>query len=179
MRPLKQLSGLNDGFTLIELLVVIGIISILATLMLPGLIKGNTEARKTRCRENLRGLYSALITYELTYGSYPNAKGMPFFETLRNFPTPETSVIGIRQHDLFVCPFTTAPRQSGSTTYRGPNYEVGGVLTGNEPLCADRVKNHDPKNGREPISVLYAGGKILTVIPNSVEWNEVEDQTCD
>lgn len=51
------------GFTLIELLVVIGIITILASLLLPALAHGRTKAVMVQCEQNTKQLELAWQTY--------------------------------------------------------------------------------------------------------------------
>ena len=52
-----------SAFTLIELLVVIAIIGILAALLMPALARGKKEARKAKCRGNLKQLHVGVIMY--------------------------------------------------------------------------------------------------------------------
>jgi len=61
------------GYTLIELMIVILIIGILASIVLPHMVKGRYQAQYTSCQANLRNLASALEIYHTDKDQYPDS----------------------------------------------------------------------------------------------------------
>jgi prepilin-type N-terminal cleavage/methylation domain-containing protein/prepilin-type processing-associated H-X9-DG protein len=57
--------------TLIELLVVVSIIGVIATLLLPAIQASRESARAARCKNNLKQIGVALISYDSVRGSFP------------------------------------------------------------------------------------------------------------
>src|SRR5437879_3419106 len=53
----------RQGFTLVELLVVIAIFGILATLLMPALLKAKEKANQTKCTNNQRQIVLAALQY--------------------------------------------------------------------------------------------------------------------
>jgi prepilin-type N-terminal cleavage/methylation domain-containing protein len=52
------------AFTLIELLVVVSIIALLASMLLPSLMKAKELTRETLCRSNLKSIGTGFVMYQ-------------------------------------------------------------------------------------------------------------------
>lgn len=63
----------QTGFTLIELLVVMAILGMLATLVGPALFGNLSKGQRTAAASQISNLESALDTYRLDVGSYPDS----------------------------------------------------------------------------------------------------------
>lgn len=57
----------RNGFTLIELLVVVAIIALLISILLPSLSQARQQARSAVCRNNLRCIWTGILTYAMEY----------------------------------------------------------------------------------------------------------------
>jgi prepilin-type N-terminal cleavage/methylation domain-containing protein/prepilin-type processing-associated H-X9-DG protein len=105
MRP--ALPRRSHGFTLVELLVVIGIITILASLLLPVLGKVGEQARAAECGSNLGQLYKAARQYAPYYRD--------FLPNLYQGVDPVTNQVE-RYRKSYLCRSTTA---DGATVAAG------------------------------------------------------------
>jgi general secretion pathway protein G len=73
----RPLLGPRDGFTLIEILVVIAVISLLAALVAPNVLRHVGTAKDAAARSQMEMLGAALDAYRLDNGRYPStAQGL-------------------------------------------------------------------------------------------------------
>ncbi len=70
-RSKKQSLSRQSGFTLIEIMVVVVIIGLLATMVLPNVLKQSDKAMTVKAKADIKAISSALALYKLDNFSYP------------------------------------------------------------------------------------------------------------
>ena len=76
IRPHAQEAS-RAGYTVVELLVVVGVIAVLSSLLLPGLMMSRQAAKRAACTNNLRQIYAAIAMYDMDAGMLPIQAGEP------------------------------------------------------------------------------------------------------
>ncbi|MDI3522484.1 MAG: ral secretion pathway protein, partial [Bacillota bacterium] len=69
---MRRLLKNQGGFTLIELLIVVLIIGVLAGIAVPQVAGRSDEAKATACKANMKQIETALESYYLDKGEYPD-----------------------------------------------------------------------------------------------------------
>jgi len=62
----------NDGFTLLEMLIVVAIIGLLASLIVPNIMKRYEQSKVEIAKSQIEMLSSAIDSYKLDVGKYPS-----------------------------------------------------------------------------------------------------------
>ena len=167
----------RKGFTLIELLVVIAIIAMLASMLLPVLLRARERARRVQCAGNLREIGLAMHMYASNWGEVFPVTGVSDNKgTALGLLYPDC-VDDIR---LFHCPSDTTPGRKPSLDSKkllaGGSflYAAYGASTGSNSrleIAADRDARGDASNHMfDGANVLFTGG--------NVEW-AVDRDTSD
>ena len=156
----------RQGMSLIEVLVAITIIGVLVAITLPAVQAGREAARRTVCRNNLKQMGLALLSYESSLGCLPPGGGsngfsfiarmLPYFEqgnlyNSLNFARPEgigeNYTVSVYRLDNLLCPSDLGwDGRVGWTNYAGNNgcgYEKFGengafMVSGRRPPVAFR-----------------------------------------
>lgn len=128
------------GFTLVELLVVIAIITILASLGLTAVMRGQNAAKAAGCTSNLRQIGTALTLYLDQHKIFPRVQNMPSLG-LNELPAISEALLaevgGVP--DVFRCPldgFGYYDREQSS-------YEWNIMLNGRDRSWPSQHKKQD------------------------------------
>ncbi|MDD2707779.1 MAG: prepilin-type N-terminal cleavage/methylation domain-containing protein [Verrucomicrobiae bacterium] len=117
----------NLAFTLIELLFTVGILSLLASFILPALSNVRNQARTIKCMNNLRQIGIAVIEYEQDHDGFLPAYPLWIIDTVEKYA-------GRSNHQgrgLVYCPMDKNPAIrnyfGGPATYVSYGYNFAGL----------------------------------------------------
>lgn len=121
------------AFTLIELLVVVAIITILASLLIPGLAKARQKAQQTQCLSNLRqwGVIWTIYTGDNNDSFSPgDAVGWARGEWVKALQDQYR-----KKPEILLCPTATARRASGTRETKAKPNGANAVDYGGAQTC--------------------------------------------
>lgn len=125
------------AMTLLEVIVVIGMISLLAAMLVPGLSGARSQAKSVVCLSNERQIAFAILAYTDDYGGvFPIAqyfdaahKAFVSWDTITYASAPDDARPGLiweyaKGNDVQQCPGYTGPSMTTGDPYTGYNYNT-------------------------------------------------------
>lgn len=67
----KSTNAIRSGFSLIEIMIAIAIMAVIGAVVVPGFLQRFEKAKKDSTRQSLRNIKTAITTYQLDVGQYP------------------------------------------------------------------------------------------------------------
>lgn len=96
---------MNRAFTLLELLIVLGIVSLLAAILFPVLVKVRETGRRSQCSSNIRQLGVAVESYLADFDNrYPFAWGPDAVRRGKTPGFPAVMMPYVLNQTIFECP---------------------------------------------------------------------------
>jgi len=141
----------EGGFTLVELLVVMAVITILAGILLPALVKAKEVARKTSCLNNVRQIGMSLEMFRQDMGRVPPGDGTNSYSAVgRPIGLGELVPGYCGSIEVFYCP------GASRITYQNSGIktdQIGQV----DAVCSYRYRNGEVEDYNGPDNVNHHG----------------------
>ena len=152
---------LARGFTLIELLVVVAVISILAALLMPVVLKGMVAGMATNCKSNLRQIGDATQLYRQNNGNVFLRHGQNRYQNDPQYSgevvRPGTALDHFlaKESEVWICPADAATKGRGASWWLA-SYPYNGLLS------------------NVPDTDIECPSKIVTIMcgPQDARWTE-------
>ena len=143
----------NRSFTLIELLVVIAIIGILATLLMPALMKAKESANKSKCASNIRQMALGAASYAGDKRFFPHVQGLRTVDG--DWTTTDQMRIYVAfvyfgyldSNEVYICPssFDLYNPMDGATIQDKRLWSFGGTASRNpQPMVSPLAPGANP-----------------------------------